>query len=119
MQKSINGPGGCNDGFLREDALLMVTFIQANPDHGGGGTESDGYAEDWAKAVLDAKHGEPESVVMVTFANPNWEPYDEIWKMAKMFPYFKVDRSDVEDYGPAFEEATGLVEAACAVFVPG
>ena len=120
MQKSINAPGGGNDGCLREDALLMVTFIQTNPDSGGGGTKSDGYAEDWAKAVLDAKHGDPESVVMLTFANPDWEPYDQIWKMAKTFPYFKVDRSDVDDYSPAFEEATALVETACAGFVaPG
>ena len=120
MQKNINGPGGCNDGFLREDALLMVTFIGANPDAGGGLLESDGYAEDWAKAVLDAKNGDAESVVMLTFANPNWEPYDQIWKMARMFPYYKVDRSDVDDYSPAFEEATTLVETACASFVvPG
>ena len=120
MQKNINGPGGCNDGFLREDALLMLTFIQTNPDHGGGGLDSDGYAEDWAKAVLDAKHGDAESVVMLTFANPNWEPADQIWKMARMFPYYKVDRSDVDDHSPAFEEATTLVETACAGFVvPG
>jgi hypothetical protein len=30
MQKPINAPGGCNDGFLREDALLMVTTIATN-----------------------------------------------------------------------------------------
>lgn len=120
MQKNINGPGGCNDGFLREDALLMVTFIQINPDLGGGNLESDGYAEDWAKAVLDAKHGDPESVVMLTFANPDWEPGDQIWKMMKMFPYSKVDGSTPDDYSPAFEEATALVETACAGFVaPG
>ena len=120
MQENMNGPGRCNDGFLREDALLMVTFIQVNPDAGGSGTYSDGYAEDWAKAVLDAKHGDPKSVVMLTFANPDWEPYDEIWKMAKMFPYMKVDRADVDDYSPAFAEAAALVETACAGYVvPG
>ncbi len=120
MQKNINGPGGCNDGFLREDALLMVTFIQGNPDAGGGGTDSDGYAEDWAKAVLDAKHGDPESVVMLTFVAPNWEPADEIWKLVKMFPYYKTDYVATDDYSPAFTEATTLVETACAGFVaPG
>lgn len=57
---------------------------------------------------------------MVTFANPDWEPYDQIWKMAKMFNYYKVDRSDVDDYSLAFAEATTLVETACAGFVaPG
>jgi hypothetical protein len=120
MQKNINDPGGCNAGFLREDALLMVTFIQSNPDNGGGGTQSDGYAEDWAKAVLDAKHGDAESVVMLTFAYPVWEPYDEIWRMVKMFPYFKVDVAAPNDYSPAFTEAVALVDTACAGFVaPG
>ena len=76
--------------------------------------------EDWAKAVLDAKHGDPESVVMLTFVFPEWEPYDQIWKMLKMFPYNKVDDTGSHDYGPAFEEATALVETACAGFVaPG
>jgi len=120
MQKNINDPGGCNRGFLRKDALLMLTFIGVNPDHGGGNPSSEGFAEDWAKAVLDAKQGDPASVVMLTFSNPDWEPYDEILRMAKMFPYWMVDRSDVSDYGPAFEEASSLVETACAGFVvPG
>jgi hypothetical protein len=67
MQKDIND-GGCNNGFLRDDALLMVTLIQTGFDIGGGGNiSSEGYAEDWAKAVLDAKHGDPESVVMLNF----------------------------------------------------
>jgi hypothetical protein len=32
MQSNINDPGGCNNGVLRKDALLMVTFIATNPD---------------------------------------------------------------------------------------
>ena len=120
MQKNINGAGGCNDGFLREDALLMVTLIQINPDEGGGGLSSDGYAEDWAKAVLDAKHGNPKSVVMLTFAYPNWDVWDEILKLVKMFPYNKVDDTGSDDYSPAFAEAAALVETACAGYVaPG
>lgn len=120
MQKGINGPGGCNDGFLRDDALLMATFIQANPDHGGGGLDSDGFAEDWAKAVLDAKHGDPESVVMLSFGvTSEWGDYDDITRMAEMFPYGRYVDTYQTDYATAFEEVTDLVEAACAVFVPG
>ena len=118
MQKNINGPGGCNDGFLRDDALLMATFIGG--DLGGGNLESDGYAEDWAKIVLDAKHGDPESVVMLTFIYPGWEATDQIWKLVKMFPYNKVDDNGMAEYSPAFAEAVTLVETACAGFVaPG
>lgn len=120
VHQSSTDPGGCNAGFLRDDALLMVTFIQANPDHGGGGLDSEGFAEDWAKAVRDAKHGDPESVVMLSFGfTPEWGDYDEITRMAEMFPYGRyVDLYEAE-FAPAFEAATGLVEAACAVFVPG
>ena len=115
-----NDPGGCNPGFLRDDALLMLTFIQINSDSGGGGLNSEGYAKDWAKAVLDAKHGDPESVVILTFVDPSWEPYDQIWKMATMFPFVKLGNAYPPDYGPAFAEAATLVEAACAGFVaPG
>jgi hypothetical protein len=32
MQKNDQRPGGCNRDFLRDDALLMVTFIATNPD---------------------------------------------------------------------------------------
>ena len=120
MHHYSNDPGGCNPGFLRDDALLMATFIQANPDNGGGGLESDGFAEDWAKAVLDAKHGDPESVVMLSFGwTHEWGDYDEITKMARMFPYGRYVDSYETDYATAFAEAAGLVETACAVFVPG
>jgi hypothetical protein len=63
MQSNINDPGGCNNGFLRKDALLMVTFISTNPDVKG--KESAGTPAEWAQAVLDAKHGDDKSVVML------------------------------------------------------
>jgi hypothetical protein len=36
-----------------------------------------------------------------------------------MFPYGKYADLYETDFGPAFEEATELVETACAAFVPG
>jgi hypothetical protein len=121
MQHDMNFDAwGCNLGFLRDDALLMVTLIQANPDEGGGGPDSEGYAEDWAKAVLDAKHGDPESVVMLNFGrkDPVCMDYDELCKMVKMFPYWLIEYILVDDFGPAFDAATSRVETACAEFVP-
>jgi hypothetical protein len=38
----MNAPGGCNAGFLRDDALLMVTFI------GGYDYDSKGNPDLWA-----------------------------------------------------------------------
>lgn len=45
--------------------------------------------------------------------------YDDITRMAEMFPYGRYVDTYHTDYATAFEEVTDLVEAACAVFVPG
>src|SRR5690606_20043143 len=40
MTYSINNPGGCNEGFLRKDALLMVTLVNpGGDDYSQGGPE--------------------------------------------------------------------------------
>ena len=115
MQSNINDPGGCNNGFLRKDALLMVTFIATVGDYGSEGTPAE-----WAQTVIDAKHGDDKSVVMFSILNTEsqWEPYDRIGTLAKMFPYHHLEDSLAPDYGPAFAKAASLVETACAGFTP-
>jgi hypothetical protein len=117
MQKSINDPGGCNGGFLRKDALLLVALFSNTADEGGRGY-SEGTPYDWAQAVLAAKGGDPEAVVMLSVLRKDCPGYDGICRMAKMFPYWVTEDSDAPDYGPAFDAATDLVETACAGFVP-
>ncbi len=104
MQSNINDPGGCNNGFLRKDALLMVTFIAS-----GGDYQSEGTPTKWAQAVLDAKHGDDKSIVMLSILNTEaqWEPYDRIGTLVKMFPYrypaepVRLDQRDLQ--GPALQ----------------
>ncbi|HEY0135364.1 MAG TPA: hypothetical protein VGB85_14870 [Nannocystis sp.] len=126
MQEDINGPGGCNEGFLRKDALLMVTFIATNPDDPGP-LGSKGTPAGWAKAVLDAKHGDKNSVVMFNIGGCDCGPHegechpaDRLCVLSAMFPYHHSEYGGVVDYGPAFDKAASLVETACAGFVvPG
>jgi hypothetical protein len=117
MQSNINDPGGCNPGFLRKDALLMVTFISTNPDEV---SDSKGTPAEWAQAVIDAKHGDDKSVVMFNILNalPECLPYDRLCQLTEMFPYHRHQDVLAADYGPAFVEAVGLVETACAGFAP-
>ena len=122
MQKGINDPGGCNPGFLRKDALLMVTLISTNGDSGGGGLDSTGTPEEWAQAVLDAKQGVAESIVLfnIGYYETECDPMNGLCTLAKMFPYHHFGDVLATDYGPAFAEAASLVETACAGFVaPG
>ncbi len=121
MQKGINDPGGCNPGFLRKDALLMVTLISNSVDEGGGGLSSKGTPEEWAQAVLDAKQGVAESTVVLNIGvnEPECGKQDGLCKMAKMFPYHHLVYK-TDDYESAFDEAASLVETACTGFVvPG
>ncbi len=114
MQPVLNAPGGCNAGFLRPDALLMVTFI------GGYDYDSKGAPEDWAAAVLAAKNGDPSAVVMLDILDPEClQPWDRICNLVKLFPYHLIKDTAKDDYVAAFDEATDLVEVACADFIPG
>ena len=56
----INAAGGCNEGFLRDDALLVVTFISDDPNYEDAGTP-----QSWYDAVVAAKKGDPKAIVMV------------------------------------------------------
>ena len=111
----LNGPGGCNQGFLRDDALLMITFVM-----GGIDPYSSGTSEEWAQQILAAKHGDPRSVVMFGMFAPDCvdDEQDRLCQMVQMFPHWQVESNLVEDYGPAFEKATDMVAQACSEFIP-
>ncbi len=114
MQPAINAPGGCNAGFLRDDALLMVTFI------GGVDWKSKGEPSSWAAAALAAKNDDPNAIVMLEILMPLCpEEEDRICELVKMFPFHSIADIDLDDYSMAFDQATDLVEVACADFIPG
>src|SRR6185295_332552 len=50
LSPSLNGRDGCNAGFLRDDAVLVVTLITDEEDR-----NSPGDAEAWRRTLLDAK----------------------------------------------------------------
>jgi hypothetical protein len=59
LSPALNGPGGCNDGFLREDAILVITFISDDPNY-----EDLGKPQEWYDAVVAAKGGNKEAIVV-------------------------------------------------------
>jgi hypothetical protein len=116
VQPGMNDIGGCNAGFLRDDALLMVTFIANTADEPTLGSE--GTPKEWAQAVLDAKHGDDKSVVMFAIGGLTpCKPADRICLLTEMFHYHH-HVFFTDDYGMGFSEAASLVEAACAGFTP-
>ena len=110
-----NIEGGCNAGFLRDDALLMVTVIATAIDQ----SQTYIYPWDWYDKVVVAKNGDPSAVIALLIGNdmcPKGKNYP--CQFVEMFAHHQVEDFDLPDYGPAFDEATDLVAAACEEFIP-
>ncbi len=121
LHSNINDPGGCNPGFLRKDALLMVTLISNTYDSPTKPFGSAGTPETWAAAVRKAKGDDLRSVVLLNIGDtmvPGCHEKDRLCQMVKLFPSALNTEVWADDYGPFFDEATDLVETACADFVP-
>jgi hypothetical protein len=114
---------GCNQGFLRDDALLVVTLIANQRDE-----FSSGPAEAWRDALMDAKHqdGEAFQLLVITSdfdvvdglcgeysANKN-----RLRTFVELVPHGKIGSICAESLGPFFDEAVAEVVERCESFVP-
>ncbi|MBL9102502.1 MAG: hypothetical protein JNL82_16190 [Myxococcales bacterium] len=125
LSPELNGPGGCNEGFLRDDALLVVVLITDTAD-----TESQSYDKTQYEAIVAAK-GDPSAVVMLAVvAQPlgDAEPvpgctYDndpplDFGELFSRFAYTAVGDTCAQSYAPFFDEAVGKIGEACESFIP-
>jgi len=112
----MNKPGACNDGFLRDDALLMVSFI------GSADTYSPGSAEIWAKTLLFAKNDDPNAVVFLNITGPvlpECAEWDRTCRLVSKFPHHVIaSRDQTEKWEQAFDQATAMIEDVCKDFIP-
>lgn len=118
-------PGGCNAGFLRDDAILVVVIITDDPpsaifDDAHPATDTSG----WHAAVLAAKDNDPMSMVVIGFvpwacdgkyASPN------LIEFVQSFGDQGVLASICEDdFGPIFAQAIETIVNTCEEFpTPG
>ncbi|MBW2523700.1 MAG: hypothetical protein JRI23_05970 [Deltaproteobacteria bacterium] len=113
---------GCNDGFLRDDAILVVTFISDDPWYEDAGTP-----QDWYDAVVAAKNGDPESVVVLGLTpnypecRPNAEPPKGAhWsEFVAMWGERGLEGSVCsDDYAGFFAQAISVIDDTCDDFEP-
>lgn len=64
--QALNAEGRCNAGFLREDAILVVTLITDEDDR-----RSSGDPEDWRRLLLEAKRGDESGLVLLGLVGDN------------------------------------------------
>ena len=122
LSPALNGPGGCNSGFLRDDAVLVVTIITDEEDN------SPGTPDGWYQNVVAQKTGDGSGVVVLGLINDTdagnpicpVESQDpaKIREFIQMFPN-QITGSVCElNYAPFFEQAVDLINTTCDEFVP-
>jgi hypothetical protein len=133
LQPPMVGPGGCNEGFLREDAVLVVTFITDEEDSPG---DSLGDPASWHADLLAIKNGNETAVVVLGLVGDTGLPgavcppdsmpgstggeySPRLIEFVESFGTRGLWGSVCSpDYGPFFEQAVALIDTACDEFEP-
>ncbi|MCX4247233.1 vWA domain-containing protein [Paraliomyxa miuraensis] len=128
FQPAKRAPGGCNEGFLRDDAILVVVIVTDDPPWNGDfddahpGTVTTG----WYDTVVAAKNGDPEAMVVIGFVpwmNISCVPLNlespNLIGFIQEFGDQGVLASVCEpDYGPIFADAVENIVTTCENFDP-
>lgn len=124
-----NANNGCHPGFLRDDAVLVVTFVtdEAGNDWGGGAAAYD--------ALVAAKNGDPSAIVMLGLFGDTHLPNavctssDQNMGGAHAGPHYQAyvesfgDRGHwcsvcEPEYSTCFASAVSVIDTACEEFEP-
>jgi hypothetical protein len=129
LQPEMNDPNdedACNRGFLRDNALLVVTIIQDGYDEKSLGT-----VDEWIAALRTAKHDDEDAFAVLVLTTDVDVGYQQLCHpnefdmnknrlrlLAEGVEHGFIDSICMEDYVPFFaEHADDLVEL-CDDFVP-
>jgi hypothetical protein len=123
---SLNSAGGCNAGFLRDDAILVVTLIGDEDD---GVSSGDPLA--WRETLVQAKDGSADSIVFLGLIGgaaasdtsslcleEDPDPAPRLHSLIQSFSFGTVGDICASDYAPFFAEAVSVIDTACADFTP-
>lgn len=126
----MNAPGACNEGFIRDDALLVLVLITDEDDPGSfGNTGSGGDPNSWLADILAVK-GAQENVVALAlvrgipgnvcgFPQGSEKNGDRLMQFTGLLGPNGLD-GDIcaNSFGPFFNQAVNLIDTACDGFKP-
>ena len=124
MVEALDGPQltrQCNQGFLRDDALLLVVFVTDEDDDAA---DSSGNPAEWKVRLVDAKGGGEQNIfVLGLFGDNEFATslcLEEAEYSVRLSTFVGLWGSRgttgsvcAPDYAPAFDELLGAVSAAC------
>jgi hypothetical protein len=130
ISPALNAPGACNEGFIRDDALLVVVIITDEDDAedciplfgclGGG---SGGAPPDWAALYTQYKGGIEQNIVMLALiGGPNnscgADNAQNLLALTNWFTNGSVGDICAPSYAGFFTDAIAVIDDACDNFVP-
>jgi hypothetical protein len=144
LSPAMNGPGGCNEGFLRDDALLVIVHItDEEDDHEIDGCAqlpqpgSNGEPGGWYAGVVAAKNGLEKNIVVLSLVGPpgpnpaacplldkcaggivGAEVANRVVSFTTMFTHGIVGRICEASYAEFFATAVSVIDSACDDFDP-
>ena len=122
---ALQNPMGCNDGFLRDDAILVMTVI--TDDHDGDfsypGDAENGAPNGWYDSIVAAKNGNEDASVFIALTSnhcmgPPVPPFQQI---VQLFGDQGVQGSNcsLPEMLDTFEAAVMAIDTTCDGFIPG
>ena len=122
--RSLENPMGCNDGFLRDDAILVMTVI--TDDHDGDfaypGDAENGDPNAWYQRIVAAKNGDEDASVFIALTSnhcmgPPVAPFQQI---VTLFGDQGVQGSNcsLPEMLDTFEAAVSTIATTCEDFEP-
>jgi hypothetical protein len=131
----LQGVGGCNEGFTRPDALLVVVIITDEEDHLQSEViqnGSQGDPADWYADLVALRGGVEQNIVVLSLVGvpaPNDCPLDggdhdgaqwarRIIEFTEMFTHGTVGDVCAPQYDGFFADAVAVIDLACDEFQP-
>ena len=122
LQPEILDDRGCNAGFLRDDALLVLVVMQDYFD-----TLSPGTPKTWWEFLLDKKHNDMEAIVALILSSDGDMPNslctevrgtNPLRTLAETVKHGRFGSICAPSYVPMLEEGAELILDQCALLVP-
>lgn len=119
ISDDLQAEDGCNAGFLRDDAILVVTIITDEPDE-----YSPDDAAAWWNAIVAAKNDDPAAVVVLGLLPDGGMTCEQTDVAPRLEDLVGLAQGGLTasvcepDYSPFFAQAVDLITETCDEFVP-
>lgn len=128
LSPELLAPGACNEGFLRDDAILVIVIITDVYNGGDSPVEP----EAWASAILDLKNGDQSSIAVVLLNPDGYDVDDPVCDGPGKVDWVKTPLVEFLDhfdngirgsicepsFAPFFQSAAEFVVETCELYTP-